>query len=277
MLAAPVLAVLSLLAPPAEAGLLERRPAPSAATTAGTRGPAFTFKGRRCNLIAVPTALPVGALSGCEGVRPGAPLRTEVGVCTLNFLWKGSDGATYAGTAGHCILEGNAEKVWGPGAGPEARDAGGRRFGRFAYAVLRDPKDFALIRLDPGVSASPQMCHFGGPTGLNTEQPGALVPTPLHHYGQGLVVGTVLPARTEVALGMPDPDLVFANGLIVPGDSGSGAITSDGRAVGVVVGVGLGVSDFSIGPIVITRLAPRLARATEMTKVTYTLLTASTL
>jgi SAM-dependent MidA family methyltransferase len=42
----------------------------------------------------------------------------------------------------------------------------GNRIGEFAYAILQDPKDFALIRLDPGVAANPQMCHFGGPTGV---------------------------------------------------------------------------------------------------------------
>ena len=79
------------------------------------------------------------------------------------------------GTAGHCILGESpvggdvGEESWAPGTGPVASDADGNRIGEFAYAILQDPKDFAVIRLDAGVEASPQMCHFGGPTGTNTD------------------------------------------------------------------------------------------------------------
>jgi hypothetical protein len=82
-----------------------------------------------------------------------------------------------------------------------ARDGAGAAIGRFAYAILQDPKDFALIELDAGVPLNAQMCHFGGPTGLNSDQPAD--PVVLHHYGNGIALGTVLPARTGVALGMP--------------------------------------------------------------------------
>ena len=45
-------------------------------------------------------------------------------------------------------------------------------------------------------------------------------------------LGTVLPARSAVALGTPNPDHVFADGLAVPGDSGSGVMTADWLALG---------------------------------------------
>ena len=51
----------------------------------------------------MPAAAPVGA-TACPGVRPGAIVDTDVGQCTLNFVFNGSDGRTYIGTAGHCIL-----------------------------------------------------------------------------------------------------------------------------------------------------------------------------
>jgi hypothetical protein len=139
-----------------------------------------------CRLLSMPASVPVAApvgLSPCSGVRPGAPVTTDSGLCSLNFMFQGSDGDRYMGTAGHCVLLdettgpldfGNLpakEEVYPRGAGPEARDAGGARIGEFAYAILADPKDFALIRLDKGVSANPQMCHFGGPTGINADQP----------------------------------------------------------------------------------------------------------
>src|SRR5258707_14903453 len=119
----------------------------SAAQAAG--GARWTLGGVPCcALIAVPpAALPVGT-GTCPGVRPGAIVRSDVGQCTLNFLFLGSDGASYIGTAGHCILGaspfgGNVgERVWARGTGPVARDADGNPIGEFAYAILQDPKDF---------------------------------------------------------------------------------------------------------------------------------------
>ena len=199
-------------------------------------------------------------------------MRSDVGQCTLNFLFLGSDGSSYIGTAGHCILGTSpfggdvGEMVWAPGTGPEARDDGGNRIGEFAYAILQDPKDFSLIRLDPQVQANAGMCHFGGPTAFNDDQPGLTQPVVLNWFGNGVGVGAVLPARSALALGMPDPDHVYAQGVVVPGDSGSGVISSDGRAVGVLVTVGvhtgtIGLGGLDAGVIGITRLTPQVERA----------------
>jgi hypothetical protein len=254
----------------------------------GSRAPARPFQlgGRPCSLIPVPSAgeaTPVG-VGSCPGVRPGARVQTKVGLCTFNFLFRAPDGQRYMGTAGHCILgmtdppPGQVnELTWAPGTGPEAKDGDGKRIGEFAYGILQDEKDFSLIRLDPGVEASPEMCHFGGPTGLNTDETSDLVE--LEYYGLGVGVGTVLPARSAVAVGLPNPDHVYAVGLALPGDSGSGVISSDGRAVGVLVSVGvhgLGVSDNGVdaGTIGITRLGPQLAQAQQKLHTTLELVTA---
>src|SRR5207247_6557518 len=136
----------------------------------------WTLGGVPCTLIPVPAAAPFGT-GTCPGVRPGAIVLSDVGQCTLNFLFVGSDGSRYIGTAGHCILGASpfggdvGEMSWTPGTGPVAQDAGGARIGEFAYAILLDPKDFSLIRVDPGVAVSPQVCHFGGPTGINADTP----------------------------------------------------------------------------------------------------------
>jgi hypothetical protein len=260
-------------------------------TTSSTSAGTWTLGGQRCDLIppaAVTTAAPVGVAESCPGVRPGAIVNSFVGQCTLNFLFQGADGNRYIGTAGHCALEAPAiggqagEKTWAPGTGPVATDADGNRIGEWAYAILQDPKDFSLIRLDPGVASSPQMCHFGGPTGINSDQPGLSSPTELEIFGEGVAVGTVVPARTMLALGMPDPDHVYAQGVVVPGDSGSGVISADGRAVGVAVTTGIhtssiGTSGLDAGEVGITRLAPQLARAQQVLGITLTLMTAPTL
>jgi hypothetical protein len=244
----------------------------------------WTLDGVPCNLIQVPTAAPVGT-GTCPGVRPGAIVNSDVGQCTFNFLFQGTDGNRYMGTAGHCILGESpiggdvGEQSWAAGSGPVATDADGARIGEFAYAILQDPKDFALVRLDPGVVASPQMCHFGGPTGTNSDL--TTSPVVLEHFGNGVAIGSVLPARTHLALSMPDPDHVFANGAALPGDSGSGVISADGRAVGVLVTIGVHTGSIGLttdaGFIGITRLAPQEARAEQVLGVGLTLVTAPTL
>ena len=245
----------------------------------------WTLDGVRCSLIEVPSATSVGT-GACDGVRPGALVESEKGFCSFNFLFNGADGNRYIGTAGHCILGDDAfggdagERSWAAGSGPVAKDGDGNRIGEFAYAVLQDPKDFALIRLDAGVAASPQMCHFGGPTGTNSDHSAAT--TVLEHFGNGVGVGDVLPARSAVALGMPDPDHVYAEGAVVPGDSGSGIISGDGRAVGVIVTTGLhtgsiGTSGVDAGTMGVTRLAPQVSRAQQVLGTSLALRTAGKL
>jgi hypothetical protein len=274
--------MLGLLPAHAEASLLPS----TAPSTTGS----WTLGGQSCDLIPtkVTTAAPVGAAETCPGVRPGAIVNSDVGQCTLNFLFTSPAGTRYIGTAGHCALEAPAvggqagEHTWAPGAGPVATDVDGNRIGTWVYAILQDPKDFSLIQIDPGVASSPQMCHFGGPTGINTDTPGLTSPTTLEIFGNGIGVGTVLPARTMLALGMPDPDHVYAQGVVVPGDSGSGVISADGRAVGVAVTTGvhtgsIGTSGLDAGEVGITRLAPQLARAKAVLGISLSLATAPTL
>ncbi|MEA3020377.1 MAG: hypothetical protein QOI47_1901 [Actinomycetota bacterium] len=248
----------------------------------------FSLGGVPCNLIAVPTAAPVGAAESCPGVRPGGIVTSSVGQCTLNFLFTDPSGNRYIGTAGHCVLAAPAvggqagEHTWAPGTGPVASDGNGAPIGHWVYAILQDPKDFSLIRLDAGVASSPQMCHFGGPTGINSDTPGLAQPTTLEIYGEGVGVATVLPARSMLALGMPDADHVYAQGVVVPGDSGSGVISADGRAIGVAVTTGVhsssvGTSGIDAGEVGITRLAPQLARAGQVLGFTLSLVTAPTL
>lgn len=279
MSAQKILASLALalaVAAPARAGLLGSMLLPILNPPPSSN---FTLGGVPCTLIPVPAASPIGT-GTCPGVRPGGIVVSDVGQCTLNFLFQGSDGNRYIGTAGHCILgtgelETNVgEQSWAPGTGPEARDGNGNRIGEFAYAVLLDPKDFSLIRLDSNVPADPGMCHFGGPTGVNADQPAVTQPVTLEFFGNGVGVGVAVPARTAVAAGMPDPDHVFANGVAAPGDSGSGVISSDGRAVGVLVtlGVHTGGGILDSGLIGITRLLPQAERAEAVLGVSLTIL-----
>jgi hypothetical protein len=211
----------------------------------------------------------------CPGVRPGASVLTPVGQCTLNFLWHGSDGRDYIGTAGHCLLEGTkqTQAVYRPGEGPPARDSGGRPIGEFAYAALDPVSDFALIRLDRDVDADPEICRFGGPTGLAADPLPVL--TPLQHVGRGSLTGSLSPARTQLALDSAGTRLLTGLGLASPGDSGSPVVAVDGRAVAVLVATGPvlpllpgGVFVFSV------RIGPEMGRAGTALGLAFDLVTA---
>ena len=279
----PVVAVVAASVMPLAASAGSGGPSAPRRAAAAAASP-FTLGGAKCSLIKVPAAdgaLPVG-VGTCPGVRPGAEVQTSIGLCTLNFLFETPDRQRFIGTAGHCILgegpvaDNAGEKMWPKGEGPVAKDSTGHRIGEFAYAVLQDPKDFSLIRLDPNVESSPEMCDFGGPTGINDDINGD--PKVLRYFGNGVGIGTALPARSGVALGFPNADHVYAAGLALPGDSGSAVITDDGRAVGVLVttgvhGLSLDENGVDFGTMGITRIVPQITRASEALGLKLTMVT----
>lgn len=216
-----------------------------------------------CELpLDISTEAPPFGVGACPGVRPGAFLDIDHQAgCTMNFLLTGtrSDGATqvserFIGTAGHCSLD-DGETVYTPGQAPVAYDRSGKRIGEFAYAVNNEDRDFALVRLDGGVVASPQMCHFGGPTG-SSDPSFTGSPNIVQHFGQGLVFGQTVSARSGAGH-LSQPGYHFATTAAIFGDSGSGVQLADGKAIGVLVAIS------PLG-IVITRLAPQVERARQM-------------
>lgn len=217
---------------------------------------------------------PVGT-TGCTGVRPGAVLLSGTERCSFGFLFQGSDRRRYIATAGHCAFAPDPTtdktQVWKNG-GPVAKNENGKQVGRFVYATMAGEfADFALIRLDPGVAASPQMCHFGGPTKLTTEVHNRDVL--VHHYGQGTGMD-YLPARSgEAFFGLYRADYVYFYGVSSEGDSGSPVTDDTGAAVGLITDL---TTPFT-GNVGVNRLAPHLAAAGKSLKIRLTLLTAPTL
>lgn len=277
------------IATPARAGLLDSLLGSSSDGNGASsaEGPAADAQvgDQGCQPLALPVA-PLG-VGECPGVHPGSLIESDNGMCTLNFLFTGSDGDEYIGTAGHCALatlpvgQNNGEVVFAPGEGLEVRGSDGNRIGEYAYAIQEDPKDFALIRLDEGVEADPQVPLFGGPTGVNDELT-STSPVLLSNFGNPLGIGGPLATgKTFLALGMSDPDVVAATGVALPGDSGGPVLDEQGRAVGVLVNVGPQLSDsllslesLDIGFIGITRLTPQLEQAERAMGVDMTLQTA---
>jgi hypothetical protein len=262
-LLAPV-AILAIALSPV--GPATARTGHTSASIDDARHATLNVSGELCSVthpIATAPAPPFG-VGPCPGVRPGAQLWTDVGGCTFNFYWKGYvlddlgnlvEAGNFMGTAGHCALATQAEEesVWAPGEGPVVEDGTNTRIGEFAYAVNSPTKDFSLVRLDPGVAANPQMCHFGGPNGIHDPSFSPLAPRVIQHFGQGLVLGDTVSARSGVAYNS-DPNWSFGVDEAIFGDSGSGVETDDGRAFGVLVAIS------PLG-IIYTRIPPRLEDA----------------
>jgi hypothetical protein len=227
--------------------------------------------------VAVPA--PVGD-TPCPDVRPGAHVVTSQDTGgTLNFLFRGSDGHRYVGTAGHLLADEDTH-VWKKD-GPTAQIDDGTVIGRaaFAWNYNEEAADFALIRLARGVKADPAMCHWGGPTGVNTDL--ATGPIVLRHYGQGTGISDVVPARTMIAPTLANEVQIGAMGIAIPGDSGSPVISEDGRALGVQVHTGViwgselpNTEGLTPGDVGIYRLGPQLEAAEEALGIELKLLTA---
>lgn len=222
------------------------------------------------------------ALAPCDGVRPGASITVKGGPggCTMNFLFRGSDGRTYAGTGGHCVFDGadaGGTRTWRPGTGMKVFDGAGRRIGETAFWALETLGrfDFALIRLDRRVQADPEICQFGGPTRIYAGH--ETQPALVNFFSNQSHVGAVLPGRTLLAaFGFPDRHMVATVGIAAPGDSGAPVVLPDRRAVGLVSSSGVGWTDppdFMAGNVLVMRLLPQVRVAERELRIDLRLLT----
>ncbi|MGH2756446.1 MAG: hypothetical protein ACRDI3_01515 [Actinomycetota bacterium] len=182
----------------------------------------------------------------------------------MNFVFRDNRGNRYVGTAGHCALKAPGQRVWSSRSGPQANDGDGDVIGRFTYAIWHgagDAADFALVRLFARVKTDAEMCHFGGPTGIDSSS--SSDPVVLQFFGNGAGIGnlliinqTVLPGRSAVAPEMRDREEVLAPGVAVAGDSGAPVTeSSQDRAIGLLVGAR--PDPF----ILVTRIEPAMRRA----------------
>lgn len=216
-------------------------------------------------------------------ITPGVQMFTEGAQCTANFVFTDARKRVYVGYAAHCAGLGGASETDGclapslplgarvdfvQGAGLlSAGEQVGR--GRLVYssweAMQRvgesDPSacaynDFALVRVGKRHvrKVNPSVPFFGGPTGLDRD--GLDAGERVFSYGSSsLRVGSLLSPKRGSALGeegegWSHPVYTLSPGI--PGDSGSGFLSPDGKAVGTLSTLALlprtgsnGVSDLS--------------------------------
>jgi hypothetical protein len=198
-------------------------------------------------------------------IHPGTMMYTKGAQCTANFVFTDARSRVYVGYAAHCAGLGEATDTNGCTSrsvplGTRVRFARGGTLasggetvgrGRLAYSSWRtmrriglDPasnacaaNDFALVRVAARHvdRVNPSVPVWGGPTSLGAApESGETVYT----YGQSsLRPGETLSPKTGTSLGRTSGGWGFDAYTAtpgVPGDSGSGYLDSEGRAVGTL-------------------------------------------
>ena len=230
--------------------------------------------------VAAPApARPAFAPASSATVHPGVQTHTGGGQCTANFVFSAGR-RVFLGQSAHCAGTGTATETNGCSArslplGTPVVVDGASRVGRLVYsswiamqrAGERDPdacayNDFALVELSPADvrRTNPSVPVFGGPTGLAT---GTRTYARVHSYGNSsLRLGlTVTSPKEGVSLGDSAGGWttdVYTATPGIPGDSGSGFLTADGRAFGTLSTVAFAPLPLSNG---VSNLSRQLAYA----------------
>ncbi len=224
------------------------------------------------------TALPADASTyapaATAAVHPGVMTYTDGAQCTANFVF--TDGArTLIGQAAHCSGTGAATETDGCLAaslplGTAVEVDGASRPGRLVYnswlamqaAGETDPdtcayNDFALVELDPADvgRTNPSVPFFGGPTAVGT---GPAAGEQVYSYGNSSLRLGLSPLSPKYGTSLGDSGggwstTVYTLTPGIPGDSGSGFLDADGRAVGVL-------STVAIAPLALSNGVGDLAK-----------------
>jgi hypothetical protein len=220
------------------------------------------------------------APAGRAAIHPGVVTETAGGgACTANFVFTQGD-RVFLGQAAHCAGTGEATETDGCSSdtgplgtevtihGSDGRDrTGGMVYSSWVAMQAGDEtdpdacayNDFALVELSSGDAAdvNPSTPFFGGPTGLHE---GTLpVGSAVLGYGNSTTrLGTeaLRPKAGSVvsnsAGGFGHEVYTLSPGI--PGDSGSGYLTEDGEAVGVL-------STLNLAPLPVSNGMTNLAKA----------------
>lgn len=178
-------------------------------------------------------------------IRPGVPLRTEVGECATNFVFTRVDnGSVFLGSTAYCARDLPVGALATVGAGEHRAILVYSSYATMdevgeADPAAREYNDFAVWYIDSAArgEVSPALLDVGGPVGLaDAEQILA---------GDRLLAYTAPVAeaagwRSAAVTGRVEHWALLAHGAppALPGGMGGGVITPDGEAVGILVNLG---------------------------------------
>jgi hypothetical protein len=224
----------------------------------------------------VPATASAWAPESSATIHPGVQTYTKGAQCTSNFIFQDASGV-YIGQAAHCAATGAATETNGCEAdslplGTPVEIDGASRPGTLVYSSWLtmqangesdfetcEYNDFALVRIDPTDvgKVNPSVPGYGGPTGIG--EPGApgAPGADVYSYGNSsLRFGVTQTSPKQGKLVETSPDgwshTVYTATPGIPGDSGSGFLSSTGAAFGTLSTVAVapfplsnGVSDLS--------------------------------
>jgi hypothetical protein len=206
-------------------------------------------------LAIAPAAASAWAPASSATIHPGVQVFTAGAQCTSNFVYQ--DGSNvYLGQAAHCSGTGSSTDTNGCTSGSlpigtPVDVTGASKPGTLVYnswltmqskheadADTCAYNDLALIKIDPSdvAKVNPSVPGFGGPTGAGTW--GGTGST-VYSYGNSELRGGVTalsPKQGVVVQSTPSgwSHDVFTATPGIPGDSGSGFLSSSGGAIGVL-------------------------------------------
>ena len=238
------------------------------------------------------SAAPAWAPADSAAIHPGIQMYTEGAQCTANFVYTDSAGTVYVGYAAHCAGTGGATETDGCDSGSlplgtrVTFNTGGSLLdegtqvgtGRLAYSSWLTMQrineqnanrcafnDLALVQVDNAFvdDVNPSVPFWGGPVGLDSN--GTAAGDRVYSYGNSSLRAGVeaLSPKTGLSLGSTGGGWshdVYTVTPGIPGDSGSGFMNAQGRALGTL-------STVQIAPLVgsngIGDLANELAYANQ--------------
>ena len=219
------------------------------------------------------SAAPQYAPAATAAIHPGTMMYTDGAQCTANFVYTDGAGDTFLGYAAHCAGKGSSTdtngcktasvplgtKVDFTNDGNPVSEGTIVGHGTLAYSSwitehklgTTDPNtcaynDLALVKVDPAdvSKVNPSVPFWGGPTGIDTN--GTAAGDRVYTYGNSSLRAGLSPLspHTGVSLGDNAADGGWSHPLYtvtpgIPGDSGSGFMSADGKAVGVLSTLGL--------------------------------------
>ncbi len=206
-------------------------------------------------------------------IHPGTMMYTDGAQCTANFVYTDGAGNTFVGYAAHCAGTGAATDTDGcstqslPLGTKVTFNEGGSLVdegtqvgtGTLAYSSWltmqkigeKDPNacaynDLALVKVDSVDvgKVNPSVPFWGGPTGIDTD--GTAATDRVYTYGNSSLRAGIeqLKPHTGASLGDDAADGGWSHPVYtvtpgIPGDSGSGFLSADGSALGVLSTVAL--------------------------------------
>jgi len=206
-------------------------------------------------------------------IHPGTMMYSDGAQCTANFVYTDAAANTYVGYAAHCAGTGASTdtngcqtdsvplgtKVDFTNDGSPVSEGTIVGHGTLVYSSWITEhqlgttdantcayNDLALVQVDPADvgKVNPSVPFWGGPTGIDTD--GTAAGDRVWTYGNSSLRAGLSPLspHTGVSLGDDPADGGWSHPLYtvtpgIPGDSGSGFLSADGKAVGVLSTLGL--------------------------------------